>query len=559
LSLLEKLNISGNPSFTKPNLLAGLVQLRELDISARGSAPSGTDLNFLSRLDKLQILEIDSWWNLQDISVLARMHELKNLNLGKCAELSDLFPLAGLTKLTSIGLEGCKRLRDLSPLKKNPNLKSLSRYRWEGHADFSGCENLEDLNPLSDLQWISDLQLKGCRALSDLAPLSRLSNLESLNLAVCASVSNLGPLGGLSRLKKLNLKGCKRLKNLAPLDSIAALKELECDFHPAQTMGILARAAWLRRDTALIEKCGWEWGKEAMACEKQTDPELEKLVTILCATFSLLGEHKLAKPTENLLDRHPEFSSAPWKSWFGGTLKESGFDLYRQRVERVPIASMLPGAIGGACATLPFEQNANWSRKWLAELEKARLADAKALLSVAPEICLALARLGEIDALGRWLVQFTDPSDLAALDPIHAALAGFQLANQNLPAAENHIFAIQFPKPRDPLLAKLVSAIAESDPERASAKLLLIETSALRSELAKRLAAKPGASETTLQRLAVAMGDSPTDLAELIISIPDAANKTFIETLSSKLQPDRNATLRKIAEEFLREAEKCIL
>jgi hypothetical protein len=189
-------------------------------------------------------------------------------------------------------------------------------------------------------------------------------------------------------------------------------------------------------------------------------------------------------------------------------------------------------------------------------LEKARLSDASALLNVAPEICLALALLGEIEALGRWLVRFTDPSDPAALDLVHNALAGFQLAKGNLPAAENHIFAIQSPKLRDPVLADLVTALSESDAEGASAKLLLIDSPAIRVESAKRLAANLGASETTLHRLAVAMGDSPCDLAELITSIPDPSNKTFLETLSTKLQPDRSTTLRKIAEGLLREAEK---
>jgi len=51
------------------------------------------------------------------------------------------------------------------------------------------------------------------------------------------------------------------------------------------------------------------------------------------------------------------------------------------------------------------------------------------------------------------------------------------------------------------------------------------------------------------------MGDSPANLADLIKAIPDPANKTFLETLSRKLQPERKTTLRKIAEKFLREAE----
>jgi DNA-binding MurR/RpiR family transcriptional regulator len=142
---------------------------------------------------------------------------------------------------------------------------------------------------------------------------------------------------------------------------------------------------------------------------------------------------------------------------------------------------------------------------------------------------------------------------------VHETLAGFQLAKGNLPPAENHIFAIQSPKLRDPVLADLVTALSESDAEGASAKLLLIDSPAIRVDSAKRLAAKPGASETTLHRLAVAMGDSPCDLAELITAIPDPSNKTFLETLSTKLQPDRSTTLRKIAEGLQNAADRCLV
>ena len=413
---------------------------------------------------------------------------------------------------------------------------------------------MTDITPLAALSKLSSLNLSRCESLTDITPLAALSNLSSLDLSSCESIRTILPLAGLKSLQRLFFTSL-RIRSIESLRGIKELRDLQ-KFNPPEVAELLAYTAYIRSDRPFIVQCAESWLSEAIGWQDGPQLMQDRFASTLGEAFSLLGESPIDTAYVEFINSRADFSSAPWKAWFGGTLKESGFNLYRQRVERIPIASMLPGAIGGVCATLPHEQNANWSRKWLAELEKARLADAKALLSVAPEICLAHARLGQTEALGRWLVQFTDPSDLAALDPIHAALAGFQLGNQNLPAAENHIFAIQSPKLRDPVLVDLVSAIAESDPERASAKLLLIETSAMRSDIAKRLAAKPGASETTLQRLAVAMGDSPTDLADLIKAIPDPANKTFIETLSSKLQPHRNATLRKIAADLAQVAER---
>ena len=295
-----------------------------------------------------------------------------------------------------------------------------------------------------------------------------------------------------------------------------------------------------------------------MACEKQTDPELEKFLTTLCAAFSLLGEHKLAKPTENLMDRHPEFSSAPWKVWFGGTFKESGFELYKRRVERVPPLKMLVSAVGGACATLPLETFAEWSLQWLERLEGERSCDAKALLPVAPEICLACARSGQIEALGRWVERFTDPSDPGALDPVQAALAGFQMKRGDLNAAEGHIFAVQSGQSRDPLLQNLVEALVESNPEKATAHLLLIENQSIRSKLAKQLVVRSefANAESTLHRLIVAADGSPAALAELISALPSPYNQPLIQKISESLQLTPNALFIRLADDLERVAAR---
>jgi len=219
---------------------------------------------------------------------------------------------------------------------------------------------------------------------------------------------------------------------------------------------------------------------------------------------------------------------------------------------------MVSGAIGGACATLPFVDEPDWSSRWLAQLEKMRLSDARTLLAVAPEICLAYARVGEMEGLWRWLREFTDPNEAAATDPLHAALARYQLKNGGLEAATKHIFAIETISVRDPILANLVSVLADTNLESASTHLLLIHTDSLRMELALRLAAKLGCSDATIYRLVVAMGDSPGALAELVKTVPDPAPHIFLSTLSRQLQPARKTTLLKMAEIYSREGERFI-
>jgi len=553
LTVLEDLSVSGHGGFNDLSVLSGLSRLKELDLSrARmwGTPPSPKHLDELAGLHELRVLEAKDWDSLTDIGATAGMHKLEVANFSGCSALTDIMPLAGLPELGVVCIEGCKSLENLEPLGTLPKLRSLSGFRSAGDADLSGCEALERLDVVCDLPWLSELNLKNCRALRDISPLARAKNLKSLSLEGCAGVSRLDPLGSLKGLTKLILSGAKRVKHLEPVRNTTNLVQLECDFHPAIVTEIIAHAACGRRDIPAIKKHGHEWFSEALSCEKESAAEFPDLVLTLCRTFSLLAESNLSKPLENLLDRHPEFTSEPWKAWFGGTLKESGFDLYRRRVERVPVGQMLAGAIGGACATLPIDTHSEWSRQWLADLVKARLADAKSLLSVAPEICLIYARAGEVGTLARWLERFTDPSDPGALDPVHAALGRFQIAGGDLTAAENHVHAIQSPATRDPILSELVMRLAESDDDLASASLLLIEDQALRLALAKKLAAKASASEVLTHRCVVAAGESPQALADLIAALPPSSRSQLVLQISEKLQTDRKSMLLKIAEEL---------
>lgn len=103
---------------------------------------------------------------------------------------------------------------------------------------------------------------------------------------------------------------------------------------------------------------------------------------------------------------------------------------------------------------------------WLERLESAKGMRRRQLLPVSAEVCFAHARLGMATALNRWLTWFTDPSDPAALDPVQAALGGWQLRRGQVEAAIQHAMAIQRPTVRDGFLVRIIDSCRETDPER---------------------------------------------------------------------------------------------
>jgi Leucine-rich repeat (LRR) protein len=608
LASLKILDLSKCKSITSLPSFSNLINLTKLSLD---SCESLTDISGLLGLTNLTSLNLSNCRSLSNISPLGSILSLTRLDLYSCDSITDLSPLSQLASLTNLDLSKCKSIRNLPSFLKLINLNKLN---------LDSCDSLTDISGLSELINLTSLKLSNCCALSNISPLGSILSLTRLDLSGCNKISNLYPIGNLVSLNYLdisypeiilgrfekpagkiinkstiielgflynlnsiqylilngldkitNLKALsglyslesiqftsRRIQSIEPLRSIPSLREVK-EFNPPEEAEILAHAACLRTDRDFIFANCRNWLNEAKGWSEAPPSLQDRFAATLGEAFSLLGESPIEPAYEDFINNRPDFTSSPWKAWFGGTLKQSGFDLYRQRVERVPVSEMLPGAIGGTCATLPYEAQADWSRMWLTALESARLSDAKSLIGVAPEICLALTRLGFTESLRSWLEAFTDPSDPSVLDPVQAALADFQLSGQNLEASESHLFAIQSPSLRDPVLAELVTALADVNPDKASANLLLIENPATRTNLAKSLATSAGfsASETALHRLVVAMGDSPEALGELISSLPETSTESLlIQKISESLRLDRQTTLRKIAGELHRQADR---
>jgi hypothetical protein len=596
---LQSLDLFGCESLKDISSLVRITSLRRLNLNSCREIVDLNCLTFLPNLSDLSVMGCKA----RDLRIIiGRLKNLTKLDLTGCFVGSDLKFIDHLSGLKCLHLAGVEfsssALTDISSLRKAPHLEYL---------DLSGRRHLEDIEPLSDmlhlkalklfvgkskdldalsrLTALEELDLVGCDLVTDYGFLSTIRKLVKLELR-CPKINDLGPICNLSSLTSLDIKGCEEIRTLEPLQGLHCLESISFSsrrirsidnlrgiqslqkvdgFDPFETADLLACSAIARGDLAFIEEHSFSWLREANGAEVGL-PLQERFATTLGEAFSLLGEHKIELSYEEYLQNRSGFSAAPWKAWLEGTQRESGLKLMLRRIERQDVSVATPGCIGGICVALPndsaVDEDQAWGRNWLVRMEECWKDRSKELLPVCAEICLAHVRLGLTDSLGRWLHRFTDPSDPGALDSVHAALAKFELASQSPQAAEGHIFAIKSPSLRDPLLADLITSYVETSTDRASAHLLLIEAPLIRRELAKTLVALPAfsKSEIALHRLVVAMDDSPEALGELIASLPSSsAPSQLIKKISESLQLDREKTLRKIAEELHRKADRLLM
>jgi Leucine-rich repeat (LRR) protein len=556
LNSIRVLNLSESASLVNLAPLASLHELRVLNLA---NCKILEDLSALATLECLRYLDLSRSRKIRDCDSLRGLKLLKTLRWTYCDKLKDVDLLTGIRSLELLDLRYCSRLEDLSGLTQLENLKSLTLANSKAiksiealaslqqleNLNISGCDSLGDLRPLANLHALVNLDLSHCSKIRSVAALSRLQSLTSLDLSDCYQVNNLRPLASLKNLESLAITGMKRLKSIEPLRSLPKLRKLRSSFHPGSVAGVLASLAVTRTDVAMISDSAKRWLAEAMRFDSESLAEAENLTSILGEAFNRLPqEHEVLPHYEAFLIRHREFSARPWKSWLLGSVRHHGFNLLRQRVERLPLPKLSPGGIGGVCAALPDGDAPldpqDWARKWLDLLHQYRSGHAQALLQVSAEICLAHARLGMPEALERWLLLFTDPSDPTTLDPVQTALGLWQLERGNFAAAYHHAAAVQLLKHRDPLLLQLAEGCLETNPQQAGEILLMIHDPALRERLLDRLARDPVfiASPINVQRMVAAAGDSPPALAKLIGAMDKSANPSLLSEISALLQAD---------------------
>ena len=530
LAGLESLILNDCRSLEDLAPLSGLTGLTRLELNSCSSFRKVADLSQLKGVTSLCFFNCES---LCELGGLAGMSQLTSLELGNCHGLSDLRAISSLGRLVELSLYNCFSLTDVGPLSGLTQLTSL---------DLRSCESLKDLLPIAGLLHLQELNLTNCQAVTSIEPLSQLRRLSSLDLSECHGLADLSPLSGLAGLKSLKIQECRRLRSLEPIRVLTLLRQFETDFHPSVVAELRAHIAGAQTDRLSIIRNAEGWLREAAGFQDGSAAEQERFATTLGEAFSLLGEHPIELPYEEYLRANPDFSAAPWKAWLGGTRAQSGFGLLRRRVERRDMAASSVGCVGGVCAVLPDQAGPGeaqaWARDWLARMESAWSGRARELLSVSAELCLAHVRLGLGESLDRWLARFTDPSDPAALDPVHAALGAWQLGRGELEAASRHAMGMERLELRDRLLVRIIKACVGTDGERAGRLLLLVDNAELAGNLAARLAGQSSfvASAVNVERLLVACGGSASALAALVDRLGSGADPTRLAALSGQLQ-----------------------
>jgi hypothetical protein len=538
LTALTRLDLRGCEDLTDLSPLAGLTALSCLDLS---SCENLTDLTPLSGLAALTSLDLNRCNKLADLKALEGLTALTTANFNSCRSLTDVGPIAGLKSLTNLGLRSCDNLVNLGPL---AGLICLASLRLGAAHDGPNNMKLIDIYPLANLTALTSLDLSGCRKLTDISPLTWLTALTNLDLCDCKGLHDLVPLGNMRSLRTLNIGGCNRIRSIEPLRACSALQEFSFDhLHPAVAIELLADLAGMRHDRPMITKNTAEWLSEAQKGIREVLPELEILAASLARAFALLGDSPIGTEFQLLLHSAPQLPVKPWKDWFIGTRRESGFLLLHRRVDSIPPAELSPGAIGGGCAALPDDSAApeeqDWARRWLASIEENHGGHGSLLRCAAAELSLAHARLGEFEALDRWLQRFTDPDDSTAVDQVHSALAEWHIAATRLDDAMKHIAGIVAAPCRDPLLAKVARFLAGTAPIKAVETLLLIQDEPIRAGLVREFAESSEmiGSPDAVHRLLVAAGPDGEILAWLVQKVvAEHPEDLVVQELSRHLQ-----------------------
>ena len=149
-----------------------------------------TKLEQIAACSSLKELYCEYYLRISDISCLRRLPHLEILRLDSCFNIKSFEQLGEFTHLSGLGLENFKNVHDIKPLAKLTNSKQLA---VEG--SIWTRMKIDSLAPLSNLEDLEYLGLSSLKVVDEsLAPLANLKKLKKL------FVANYYPLAEFARL-----------------------------------------------------------------------------------------------------------------------------------------------------------------------------------------------------------------------------------------------------------------------------------------------------------------------------------------------------------------------
>ncbi len=194
-----------------------------------------TDLSFLAGLTNLKRLDLRMIGKLEDLTPLANLMQLEYLNITG-TNVTDFSPLTGLLKLADIEARMLK-MTDASPiaamsalekidLLKTPitDVTPLAKAAKLAHILICTTE-VEDVTPLIPVQErIRSLDVCGTK-FSDFKQLAKFEQLTMLRLTKMP-IKDLGVIAGLKKIEKLDIGGTG-VTDLAPIREMTEMRELD--------------------------------------------------------------------------------------------------------------------------------------------------------------------------------------------------------------------------------------------------------------------------------------------------------------------------------------------
>ncbi|CAI0427642.1 unnamed protein product [Linum tenue] len=231
LAMLETLVIDGAPNLIHLNgLLPDLSRLKNLNSLEISRCTALNTLLIqgcqpLERLPNLADLSSLTSLTLSIIGVrrIAGLGELRMLEVFHLSSASNLINLNGLKHLDllkDLRVSGCGILRKL------PNLSNLTRLR---KLEIIDCPLLSEIQGLGELVDLLILRIRRCYQLSGVMGLDKLESLQELVITYCPSIMKLPDLSALEHLWDLEIVGCYHLTEVTGIERLESLYILLMD------------------------------------------------------------------------------------------------------------------------------------------------------------------------------------------------------------------------------------------------------------------------------------------------------------------------------------------